>query len=110
MSIRSDAWLRWAPRVLGSVVCLYLGLFALDAAGVGELLLHLGPAAAVAALLATAWRWPSLGGTGFLALAMVYGAYASSRPSWVAAISGPLILVGLLFIASRHSRARTTAA
>jgi hypothetical protein len=110
MSRRSDAWLRWTPRLLGSAVCLYLGLFALDAAGPVELLVHLAPAAAMLALLLVAWRWPSAGGAGFLAAAALYAVAASAHPTWIAAISGPLILVGLLFIASRHSRARTATA
>lgn len=100
MSSMSMSWLRWSPRILGCVVCLYLGLFALDSRG-ADLLIHLVPAAIVSTLLAVGWRWPSLGGAGFVALAGAYALVARGQPTWVAAISGPLLLVGALFLASR---------
>jgi hypothetical protein len=97
----TDTWLRWAPRFLGTLVCLFLGLFALDATSGVDLLIHLAPAAAVGLFLAVAWRWPALGGAGFLAVAATYAAAAWRQPTWIAAIAGPLVLTGALFITAR---------
>lgn len=109
MSTRSQAWLRWSPRILGCVVCLYLGLFALDATGVRDAMTHLAPAALVLAVVAVGWRWPALGGAGFIAIAAAYALAAWHQPTWVAAISMPLVLVGALFLASRPRRPGLTA-
>ena len=101
MHARTVIWLRWAPRVLGVLVCLYLGVFALDATGASDVLIHLVPAGIVGALLAIGWRRPGLGGAGFLVAAAAYAAASWQHPSWMAAIAGPLVVTGVLFVASQ---------
>ena len=114
MTPRSDALLRWSPRILGILVALFLGLFALDAFGAGkpfplaiaDFLLHLTPTFSVLALVALAWRSPWIGAVGFAGLAVGYAVAARQHPAWIAAISGPLLLAGALFFWSWANRRR----
>jgi len=107
----TSAGLLWVPRVLGIALGLFLALFALDAFESGkpfwhsvtDALIHLLPSALVLSLVALSWRWPSVAGFAFLALAAGYALTTGFRPDWVAVISGPLLIVGLLFLwAGRH--------
>jgi len=41
----------------------------------------------------------------FIALAVIYAVMVRGRVDWMAAISGPLLVVGLLFLASWRQRA-----
>jgi hypothetical protein len=108
MSARANAWYRWSSRLLGLLVCLYLGQFAVGTTGLG-LVMHLVPAALVLAVVAVGWRWPAVGGAGFIALGGAYALAAWSHPIWIAAVSGPLVVVGALFLASRSRPARMAA-
>ena len=76
------------------------GLFALDAFGEGipALLLHLAPAILLLLVVALSWRWPWVGAVVFLALAAFYALNTLHRPDWILAISGPLSVVGVLFL------------
>jgi hypothetical protein len=109
----------WTPRLLGVIFAAFVGLFALDVftepSTVGQTLVafvvHLLPAAIVLILLLIAWRWQAAGGLLFLAAGAGYAiaVVAGQRPlSWILAISGPLVLIGVLFLLSRRppSRAR----
>ena len=107
MTMSARRLLLWSPRVLGILVGVFLGLFALDAVGEGipALLLHMVPPAGVLLLVAASWRWEWLGGTAFVVLAAVYGVLAWRRDhlDWLLIVSGPLLIVGLLFLLSwRH--------
>lgn len=57
--------------------------------------------------LAIAWRWEWAGGILFIGLGAEYLVMAWGRFDWPAflAISGPLFLVGCLFLANWHYRA-----
>jgi hypothetical protein len=100
--------LLWSPRILGVGVSLFVGLFALDAFSQGksfvqalpDFIVHLWPAMLLLAVVAVSWRLPWLGGLLFIAFAAAYAAMASRHLDWIAVISGPLTLVGLLFLAS----------
>lgn len=104
----------WSPRILGIAVSFVLSLFALDAFTSGRPLdramadfaMHLVPALAVLAVVAMAWRRPWMGGVVFVLLAAAYALAARSRLDWVLAISGPLLVVGLLFLWSWRSQQR----
>src|SRR5262245_35674379 len=111
MTPTSAKLLLWSPRILGAAVCVFLGLFALDAFSGGKPLLqavadftiHLTPALLLVAVVAIAWRWEWLGDLAFIALAVAYGMMVNWRLDWVAVISGPLLVVGVLFLWSwRH--------
>ena len=101
----------WAPRLAGLGLALFLSLFAFDAFngksfadGFPGFLIHLAPALLVAVVLAAAWRFPAFGAVAFAILALSYAVTVRARLDWVAAISGPLVIVAVLFLVSwRHS-------
>jgi CHASE2 domain-containing sensor protein len=109
-----ETLLLWSPRILGVGVCLFLGLFALDAfsqskpfiQALPDFIVHLWPAALVLAVVAVSWRLPWLGGVLFIACALAYASIAYKRLDWIAVISGPLALVGVLFLVSWVYRRR----
>jgi hypothetical protein len=102
--------LLWVARLAGLGISLFLALFALDAFDgrpFGQALpafaIHLGPAALCAAVVAIGWRRWWAGALGFTALAAAYAASVyrlgtSARLDWIAVISGPLMLVALLYL------------
>jgi len=107
----------WAPRVLALLFALFISLFALDVFGEGygpwetilALLIHLLPTAMVLLALAIAWYWEGVGGILFIALGALYVALSWGQFDWMAylLISGPLLLIGALFLAGRYRRARS---
>jgi hypothetical protein len=98
----------WTPRILCILFAGFLSLFALDVFGEGlgfweailALLIHLVPVYIVVIVLVVAWRWEWVGAVLFTALAVCYAVSAWGRFHWSAyvAISGPLVLLGLLFL------------
>lgn len=98
--------LLWGPRVLGILLALFLAMFALDSVDEGgvAVLVHLIPTFVLLAAVGLAWRWEWLGGALFLVLAAVYAAWAWGHPDWILLISGPLVLVGALFLLSWRRR------
>lgn len=109
--------IHWAPRLLCMAFAAFLGVFALDVfqpgvsflQAVPALLMHLLPTVLVLVLLALSWRRQWLGGLVFIALGVLYVAWASSKPffGWgpVLAIAGPLVLAGVLFLLDWRHRA-----
>jgi len=103
----------WSPRILGILVALFLGVFALDAFGEGKgfvealpgFLIHASPALVLLATVAVSWRWEWVGGLVFIALAALYTATTLNHVDWILAIAGPLFVVGSLFLVSwRHRK------
>lgn len=98
----------WAPRVLGVLFAIFISLFALDVfmEGYGfwetiiALLMHLIPTAIFLLVLVVAWRWEMIGGFLFIALGLLYIAlfWSPDRLPGYLIISGPLFLVGFLFL------------
>ena len=115
MSDTSTPVLFWAPRLLALALCLFFALFALDAFSAGKPLrealvdfaIHLVPAAAVLVVALLAWRREWIGGIAFIGLAAMYAAINARGPlDWTLAISGPLLVVGLLFLWSGVNRSQ----
>ena len=113
MSEMSDRLLLWGPRVLGVLIGVFLGLFALDAfspskpilQALPDFFIHLIPAMTVMAVVIVSWRREWIGGLAFIAIAIMYGLSVGSRHvDWVLLISGPLLTVGALFFWSWHRR------
>lgn len=108
--------LYWAPRILAVLFALLLSVFALDVLGEGYsfweavvgLLIHLAPTFLVILVLVIAWRWEWLGALLFFGLAAFYVIAFWAPERWAAylIISGPLALVGLLFLADWLVRVR----
>jgi hypothetical protein len=98
----------WTPRILCILFAVFLSLFSLDVFGEGlgfwesmlALLIHLVPVYIVVIVLVVAWRWEWVGAVLFTALAVFYVVWAWGRFHWSAyvAISGPLVLLGVLFL------------
>jgi hypothetical protein len=101
----------WLPRILGIVVSIFIALFALDALrpgrplaeGIPDFAMHLVPAAILAGVVALAWRRPWIGAAAFLMLAGAYALAVPGRIDWILAISGPLFLVGILYLWSART-------
>jgi hypothetical protein len=107
MTHATKMWLYWTPRVACLLFALLLGSFAFDAFTQGReasdnllnLLIHLIPTGLVLAALIVSWNHEWIGGLAFLGLAVAYAVfYARGRVDWILAISGPLVLVGVLFL------------
>ena len=100
----------WAPRVAGMAMAMFLSLFAFEryngrsfSESLPASLIGLLPALIVAAAVAAGWRYPFIGAGGFALLALAYAAMARDRLDWIAVISGPLVVVAVLFVLSaRH--------
>ena len=106
----------WAPRILCILFAVFLSLFAFDVFGEGlgfgetilALLIHLVPVYIVVIVLVIAWRREWVGAILFTALAVFYVASAWGRFHWSAylAISGPLVVLGVLFLLNWIYRAQ----
>ena len=93
----------WIARVLGIVMALFISLFALDVFedfSIVGLFMHMIPTAIVVAVLFVAWRWPLIGGLLYVGLGVFYIVWAWGRFALGAyfGISGPLFLIGALFM------------
>ena len=105
---------RWLTlALLASLV--FLSLFALDAFEEGMtirqalpgFLVHLAPMAVLLAVVGLSWRREWIGGLVFTGLAATYAYVARHHASWIAVVSGPLLVVGILFLWSWvHGRDR----
>jgi hypothetical protein len=107
--------LHWTPRVLGILFVAFLAIFALDVFDMGlgfwdtlvALTMHLLPNFVLLAIVILAWRWPWVGGVGFLGFAAVY--IATFRGfDWLTyvLIAGIPTLIGLLYLADWYVRRR----
>ena len=98
----------WTPRVLCILFAMFLSLFAFDVFSEGygfwqtilALLIHLVPVYIVVIALVIAWRWEWVGAILFITLALFYLVWSWGRFHWSAylGISGPLVLLGVLFL------------
>ena len=109
----------WTPRVLTILFAIFISVFALDVFGegygfwgtIGALSIHLIPTALILLSLALAWRWEWIGTLVYVALGVLYIIVAWGRfPfSVYVAISGPLFLIGFLFLMCWVSRTKRVA-
>jgi hypothetical protein len=109
MTITPRRVLPWIPRVLGIMVTLFIGLFALDAfsparsiqESAPDFLVHLLPAVILLIVVALSWRREWIGAVVFIGLALFYSlTMASGRTEWILLVAGPLSIVGVLFLYS----------
>lgn len=102
--------LRWTPRVLALLMGLFLALFAFDAAGGIDLLMHLAPVAIVALAAAVAWRHEWTGAIAFTLLALAYAVVAGDHLLWLSVIAGPMLFIAALYALSALKNAGTNGA
>jgi glucose-6-phosphate-specific signal transduction histidine kinase len=120
MSAGMKRGLLWTPRILGILFAVFLSLFALDVFDEDHsfwetalaLVIHLIPVYVVVIALVLAWRWAWVGAVVFTALAVLYVIIAWGRFHWsaYAVISGPLVLLGVLFLFNWINREQLRAA
>ena len=106
----------WTPRILCILFAIFLSVFALDVFSegygfwqtIGALLLHLVPTFIVVIALLIGWRWEWVGAALFGAFAVCYVVWTWGRFPLVTylSISGPLALVGVLFLLNWIYRAQ----
>jgi hypothetical protein len=98
----------WTPRIICIVFAVFISVFAFDVFTKGygilkaiiALLIHLIPTGIVVIALLISWRWEWAGAILFSALAVFYLVWSWGKFPWIAylAMSGPLFLVGVLFL------------
>ena len=108
----------WAPRILCVLFAAFVSLFALDVFDQGygfwetilALLMHLIPTTGIiVVVLVISWRWEWVGGVLFTVLGALY-LMSWGQFHWpVNPISGPLLLVGVLFLINWRYRAELRA-
>lgn len=108
MAWTRNGWIVWTPRVLSILFACFLSLFALDVFAEGRpwtetlvaLLVHLIPTYVLILILVIAWRRPWVGAAAYTLLALAYAIFAHRHPTWILAISVPLLVIACLFWAS----------
>lgn len=117
MTAASGRWLLWSPRIVGILASLFIGMFALDAFSEGkpfvqalpDFLIHLTPALVLLAIVGASFRWPWIGAVAFIGFALLYAITMSrGRIDWMLTISGPLLVVGALFLWSWFEQGKLT--
>lgn len=117
MNTAAKRWLYWTPRILCMVFAAFTSLFALDVfregAGFWEtalaLFMHLLPSTILLiVILIVTWKREWIGAVLFNALAVFYIGFFWGRFPWFTyvLISGPLFLVGILFLLNWRYRAQ----
>ena len=104
--------LYWIPRVLGILFIVFVSLFALDIFGQGYnfwqmiigLFMHLIPSFILILVLLVAWKKEILGGWIYIALGLIFIAVARGNIIYSLPILLPIILIGILFLASGRRR------
>jgi hypothetical protein len=114
-----NKYLRWSPRILGIFFVLFLMLFSLDVFDeklsgwqiVIGLLIHNIPAILLAAVLAVSWKHEIVGGIAFILAGLLYILLLVTGPNfklymltWSVLISGPALLIGVLFLINWYKR------
>lgn len=107
VKVNVNRTLYWSPRILAIAFAIFIGLFALDSFQNGFSLqtwigffIHLIPSFVIIIFLMIAWKWELIGGLLFTILGILYIYMAWGEFSFVvySLMSGPLFLIGLLFL------------
>lgn len=95
----------WSPRVLSILFVAFISVFALDVFSEGHgfwqtvlaLLIHLIPIGVVIVAIVISWHREWIGAALFIAGGLYYLFTNLRHVSWILTISGPLLLIGVLF-------------
>ncbi len=98
----------WSPRVLSILFVLFISLFALDVFNEGHgfwqtllaLLIHLIPTVLVIIAVVISWHREWIGAVLFTGGGLWYLLANLRHFSWILTISGPMLLIGILFLLS----------
>ncbi|MBN2567768.1 hypothetical protein JXB02_06830 [Candidatus Woesearchaeota archaeon] len=105
MARRARGTLWWLPRVLGILYILFISLFAFDVPilSIG-FLMHMLPSLLLVVALVIGWRWPIVGGWIFLMMGIAFVFFFNTYRQILSLllISGPPIVLGVLFLAEGH--------
>lgn len=104
-----ERFLYWSPRVTGLLFAGFISIFALDVFSEGydvwettvALFMHLIPTGIILIALGFAWRWEHIGAIAFILIGVGFTIFFSTSAEWMTflIISGPLFLIGILFLA-----------
>ncbi|MBU2576484.1 MAG: hypothetical protein KKF50_02070 [Nanoarchaeota archaeon] len=112
-------FLYWTPRILSIIFILFISMFSLDIfemnlgfwGTIVGLFMHLIPSFVLIIILIFAWRYEWLGGVVFILAGVFYmtmlllnSSFEWYMLSWIAIISGPAILIGILWFLSWTKR------
>lgn len=109
----SPGTVRWLPRIAAILFTAFISLFAFDVGENGgpvrmmDLLMHLLPTLFCVVIILLAWTREWLGALVFLALAILYGWWASAHVQWILLIGGPMLLLTGLYVWAWVQRKRT---
>ena len=121
MSAKINKYLYWTPRILGIIFVLFLMMFSLDIfqPGLSALQIALGlfmhniPALILLIVLIISWKKEIVGGIVFILAGLAYilllitsSSFEWFMLSWMAIISGPAFLIGILFLLNWRKRNR----
>lgn len=102
------------PRILSLLFVGFISLFSLDILGaysgfelIIALFMHLLPSIFLLAFVLLAWKYPILGAVAFIGFSVFYAWQAKEHPTWVLFLSGPSLIVGLLYFWDWHIRRKT---
>jgi hypothetical protein len=102
----------WIPRGLAILFAGFIGMFALDAFSEGHgfwstmlaFAIHLVPMLILVCVIVVSWRREWIGAVVYSALAVAYWLNFSARPIWILSISGPLLLLAVLYLLGWYYR------
>lgn len=109
--------LLWSPRVLCIMFAAFISIFAMDVFDgsygfmqtIVGLFMHLIPTLLIVGVLLLSWRWEWIGAVVYNGLGIFYILTTGyGKIAWIATISGPLFLIGILFLISwfNHDKLR----
>ena len=103
----SNKFLYWSPRILSVLFIIFLSIFALDVFGeyhglalFQALFVHLLIPLILLLAVVLAWKWELIGAIVFIIFAIGYVlTMGFNRPwSWYVLVSGPSVIIGILFL------------
>lgn len=102
------------PRILSLLFVGFISLFALDVFGVYHgfelaiaLLMHLLLPLALLVFVAFAWKYGLVGAFSFIGFSIFYTWQAREHPGWILSLSGPSLIVGLLYFLDWYLKRKT---
>src|SRR3989338_2731594 len=112
MQNKINKFIHWAPRILSILFVLFLSIFSWDVISpelkwwelaVG-LFMHNIPVFILAGIIAISWKREIVGGIAFILAGLLYitllimNRFEQDITSWSLIISGPVFLIGILFL------------